>query len=556
MPSRNHRICRDNIFRFAGMEARARNFILDKAVGLLQNFKSKLPQKTSSDIQSGLSNATQHPTVDDRFQHFPGCRGCDRTPGDLGGDDNQDRHSEQGVNQKPQSMILPSKGPLEQGFNQQPQLTEGPARFVIANDGSKDCMALLVTDGLIAKLRDLYEDDHHLSGKRGPLDYARREARSLEISTDQIKESVEVAGTPENVGELQEMVRRQEPQLLKVLQRRDELEKGVQELERNVTSSKSNVQWILHTAMKEAHLLEPHRPLTPVSMADGENGTGAQEKIDHNTYNENGTENGGPIAVEHVTDCVDSPEQHSVILANTDDVSEDLQLLRRAAWESFNETLVTMHKVQTLFDNRQQSYETDLADYEQGFANGIYCISRSEFDRSKIRYGQKVTRALINAEEAFEAAKEQAQTVGAIGSDYDDAIDCYGCYEESWPESQLASYLAMKDWDHVDSWLANFPEPSGPAELEPGPPEVDDWYADEVDPADSISQVDFDESRKDIDRWENIRFDRWEEMRTRVGGPGVQVGFLVRSVENLNRRHSVSLCRADGDEWEPCTQAL
>ena len=75
---------------------------------------------------------------------------------------------------------------VEQSLNLQQQFTKGPSRFIMANDGSKDCMALLVPDDLIAPLRDLYEDSHHLSGKQGPLDYARREARRSESSIYEI----------------------------------------------------------------------------------------------------------------------------------------------------------------------------------------------------------------------------------------------------------------------------------------------------------------------------------------------------------------------------------
>lgn len=411
MPSKYHRICYYNIFAFAGMESRVRDFILDKAVGLLQSFKTKLPPKISGDIESGLSDDTQPSPINDRLQHCSGRERSGSTPGDPRGSDAQvtnlplNEPIEQGVKQPPQSTISSSNGPIEQGVNQQPQFTEGPARFVIANDGSKDCMALLVTDTLIAKLRDLYEDRHHLSGRQGPLDYARREARRFENSINQCKESIEAAENQEEVEKLRETIQQQEPHLLLVRQRRDELEKGAKELERNVTSSKAHIQWVLDTAMKEADLLEPHRPLTPVTMTDIESEPGTQEEIHQDTHNGEGTKNGDHNAVD------------KVVLPNTDDVPEELQSLRRAAWESYDEALVTMHKVQALFDNRQQSYETDLADYQQGFASGIYDISRSEFDRSKIRYGQKVTRALIDAEEAFETAKEHAQAVGAIGSD-------------------------------------------------------------------------------------------------------------------------------------------
>ena len=293
--------------------------------------------------------------------------------------------------------------------------------------------------------------------------------------------------------------------------------------------------------MKEANLLEPHMPLTPVTMKSVESEPRTETvSPDNANIRENST-------IENMTDEADSTAKRSVLSAGTNNTAEDLQI---EAWESYHEALVTLQKVQALFDNRQESYETDLAEYEQGFVDGIYIISRSDFDRSKLRYGQKLTRALINAEEAVEAAKAQAQAIGALELAYPAATDYYGYYEESCPEDQITSYLATKDWSRVHKWLAKISAPI----IDPEAQEVerstlddddndnDDWSTEEVDPADSISQVDFDDYRRDIDQWEDLRLERWEDMRARVGGPEVQVGFLVRNVEALERRYSVPVC--------------
>lgn len=508
------------------MESRVRNFILDKAVGLLQSFRSRTLPETLDDLESGLSNSSHPPPTSSRSQYCPGCERSRNNRRELEID----------------GTTSPSNGPIEQGAYRQPQFTKGPARFITVKYGAKECIALLVTDTLIAKVRDLYKDSHHLSAQQGPLDSARREAQKSETSTNETSGSTEVTGSEKRVAELQEVVQKQEHGLLGGRRRRDELEGGAKQLRRRVTSSRAHILWVLQKAMKEADLLEPHRPLTPVTRTDVDSEPRIPEENHYTNIK------GEKEAVEEVSDRADYAKQHFSLLPNSDHSSEERHLLQRKAWKSYEEALVTMQKVQALFDDRQESYETDLVDYQQGFANGIYNISRSEFDRSKIRYGQKVTRALINAEDAYEAAKEQAQAVGAIGSDDNNATDCYDFYQESWPASQLASCLAEKDWSRVNEWLAKvpgleeFPERTAELRLELEEPEIEHWFADEVDPADSISQVDFDEWRKDIDRWENIRFDRWEDMRIQIGGPKVHVGFLVRSIESLDRRHSISMC--------------
>ena len=528
------RTCHLNVFGLTDIEGRVRNFILDRAVGLLQSLKSNQLPKTFDDIESGLLNTSHTVPTNHEPQYCPGYERNRRMVGTLG---REDIHATNSL----------SVGPIELGANQQPRFTEGPARFITANDGSQDCMALLVTDTLLAKLHGLHEDSHHLLRKQGQVHHARRECRDFETSIRQIKETAE--NQAETV-EFRETVQQHERRLLKLRQWRDELEDSVKQLEGRINSSKSHIQWTLHNAMQETDLLKPHRPLTPHTIIDTESEPRIQNESHDDTSNENYN------MVDIAADGVGGAAHRSTPRKDTDIAPEELQSIREKAWQSYNEALVTMHEVQSLFDNRQQSYETDLAEYQQGYANGIYNISRSEFDCSKIRYGMNVTRALITAEEAVEVAKEHAQAVDAIGYDYDDTSSCYSCYEESWPESELASYLATKDWSHVSEWLVRIPE-RGNAEarellLEPElkQSEVDDWYGDEVDPADSISQVDFDEWRKDIDRWEAIRFEQWEDMRSQVGGPKVQVGFLVRSTEFLKRRHSTSLCHPKDGVWE------
>ena len=532
-----HRKFHLNVLGLTDIEGRVRNFILDRVVGLLQSFKSKKLPQTFGDIESGLLNASHTVPTNHEPQY---CPGYERSRGMVGILGREDTHATNSL----------SVGPIELGTNQQPRFTEGPARFITANDGSKDCMALLVTDTLFANLRDLHEDSHHLLRKQGQLDYARRESRDSETSVRQPKGTIEKAENQAETVEPRKTVQQRERRLLKLRQRGDDLEDSVKELEGRIKSSKAHIQWALHNAMREADLLEPHRPLTPFTMTDTESEPRTQKESHHDTGNKDYS------TVDIITNSIGDATHHSVSREDTPDVPEELRCIRQEAWESYNEALMTMHKVQSLFDDRQQSYETDLAEYQQGYANGIYSISRSEFDCSKIRYGMNVTRALINAEEAFEAAKQHAQAVDAIGYGYDDTSSYYSCSEQSWPESQLASYLATKDWSHVSKWLVSFPE-RGNAESrrsslgpEPKQPEVDVWYGDEVDPADSISQVDFDEWRKDIDRWEAIRFEQWEDMRSRVGGPEVQVGFLVQSTELLKRRHSTSLCHTRHGEWE------
>lgn len=136
-------------------------------------------------------------------------------------------------------------------------------------------------------------------------------------------------------------------------------------------------------------------------------------------------------------------------------------------------------------------------------------MPRNEVDRKRVRHGRKITRALIEVEEAFDAAKAYAQAVGAAGSDCE--LNYYGNYDESMPESQMASYNALEDFSDIYTWMATVAESGDPNGFEPV--EVDDWDAKEVDQTDSISQFDLENYRKRIDQWQ------YEGVLARGNGP-------------------------------------
>ncbi|KAL9137058.1 MAG: hypothetical protein Q9175_001736 [Cornicularia normoerica] len=511
------------------MDTRVKNFIFKKTVGLLGAWKGRPPPKTSGDIESGLLNATETPPTNNKSQQSPDHGRSKCTTRGLGGD-----------SVCPQGGSPRSSRPIE--LNQQAQFTEGPARFVVVNDGSKDCLALLVTETFVAKSRDLYEDSHHLSGKQGPLQQVRRDARNAEASMSLVRESLEAAESQEQADELGNVAQKRESELIEARQRKNEIEKGTELLESSIAASRAYTQWVLETAMGEASLFEPHRPLTPFIVADTED-----DKNFNETYNQphNGHVNNEAEVLNTVQDAEGSrqqpvfPANEAEVPASSDEVPADEDFIRQAAWEDYNDKLETFHKVQAIFDDRQQAYETNLAKFQDGVKTGIYQMSRSEFDRNRVQHGQRITRALIDAEEAFDAAKAYAQAVGATGSDCE-PTDYYGNYVESMPESQVALYNASKDFSDIYIWMVNVPETGDPHDF--GPVEVDDWDAKEVDQTDSISQIDFEEYRKPIDQWQ------YECALARGDGPEEYYLGPV-SIEFLERRHSVSLSRTHVGEW-------
>ncbi|CAF9942657.1 MAG: hypothetical protein ALECFALPRED_009879 [Alectoria fallacina] len=513
---------------------RVRSFVqkrISKAYGLLQVLKGKLLPDFRADVESGPLDPSPPLKIDRSFRDTPELDSVD-VPG---------------------TFVGPNDHPIEREEAPQTQFTKGPARFIEAHDGSETCTALLVTDTLMTKLDDLFEESLQLEIKSRPLEHARIDAREAQISVDEateslkkVQESLEKAESQKRVEELQKVVRQQERGLIKACQRRDRLEEEYGRVERSITLSRNHALWVLNTAMKEANLLRPRTVVSPVSTGDDESHGGSEI----------------------------SAQQGSMTSASEDYTEPPLsesEQLRQAVRAEMDKRSCTLDIVQAKFDNQRRLYEENLAEYQQGFGDGTFQFSRTEFDCRKLEYGQKLTRALINAEEAYDRAEERAKAVGAIGP-RDSQSPGDGQYDESLPDNHMASYIATKDWGFIHDWLANVPDADmlqnpnsqkNPEYTEDGVwdeerdgldwtrgNEDGDWDIAEAEIHDSASAVDYDLNRRNLDRWQQLcaqplpedspqAWDTWPE------------AIHMWPVKEVERRHSFGgySCQS-WDDWE------
>lgn len=458
---------------------RVRKFVhkkINKAYGLLQVFRGRLLYQVAADIESGPLDPLWQSSIDVPL-------------GDTSKLDNV---------HIPDTFAGSNGHQIEQEEATQPKYTKGPARFIVTNDGSENCMALLVTDTLMTKLGDFFEDRLQLEIKSGPLEHAKINAREIHLSLESAKESLEKAESQERIDEVQKLVEQQEPKLLKACQRRDKLEEEYNRVQRRINVSRDHTQWVLEMAMKEANLLKPHRTPSPEPVADDESDI---ETRDNSPRGSNASASGNDV---------ESPLTQE-------------ELVHRAALEEYGKRSRTLDVVQAKFDNQRCAYEDNLARFHQGLEDGTCNYVRSEFDRRAVEYVSKITRALINAEDAFDQAEAYAKAVGAIDSQYGQPS---GHYEESLPHDRMASYIATKDWGFVHNWLSNVPEADmlqdpnsqdNPEYTEDGNwdeeqdgthfargSEDGDWDVPEAEIQDSASAIDYDFNRKNLDRWQQL----------------------------------------------------
>lgn len=526
------------------------------AFGYLQVFKGRLPAQTLGDVESGLLNARRirptYPTV----EHAPSpqssgsledTRGSHVDHPALFPNPNEDRVKHEDISQQqstdhrvedaPQppsirSLEANQKDPVDlPAANQnpdndhiknknllQPQFTEGPSRFVLAKDGSRDCVALLVNENLLAKLQDLFDEKRDLNLLDGPLYHARKDTSNIERSMQRAQENLETAESEQRADGYRKILEQNGPELLQTRQRRHELQKEYEMVRGNHEFSTNHMQWVLETAMREANLRRPEKPLPAILVR--------QEEVESAEHDTEVSED--EIEVPEHTMPPQSPVA-SVGSNHTEPPANPEDLERKVAWDYFVQREQALDAVQAKFDNQRQNYQDNLSKYQHKFETGATSMSRSAFDRRSVQYGQQLTRALIEVEEEFEVAREHAQDLGAIGSDYGQEFYYGAEYEESWPENKIADYNSSHDWGFIHDWMDNIPNATSQSDTESV--EIDEWDAEEVDVNDSISVIDREDYRQDIERYRRIC--------ARLEDPCPEVRWLGQpDAQPLERRYS------------------
>ena len=493
------------------------------AFGYLQLFRGNLPASFPEDIESGGLNRRIRSTLPS-IEHTA-------SPQDVGSSDeyvkghpapfarpSDDHHKDEDTPQRlstdhtdgaapqPQPSVvtlgitthLPITDDCANDQHErihQPQFTEGPSQFVLAKDGSRDCVALLVNKTFIDKLQDLFNENRDLRLLDGPLRQVSQEISEIERSIQRAQEYLETTGSDERADECRKTIEQLGHELLHSHQRRDELEEEYELIKGNHELSTNHTQWVLEKAMRDGNLQGLEKPLPAILVRQEEE-----------NYTEPETE-----AVEHDVEVSAHPvSTESTPASIAPDSSEPPIspefLERQAALDHFLQREQALDVVQDKFDNQRQNYQENLTKYLQKFENGASNMSRSAFDRRSVQYGQQLTRALIDAEEAFEEARDHAIALNAISSDHGHDFYYGAQYEESWPENKIADYNASQDWTYIESWMDDIPDASSNSQAESEEvDEVDEWGdAEEVEVNDSISMIDCEDYRRDIDRWRRI----------------------------------------------------
>ena len=363
----------------------------------------------------------------------------------------------------------------EPEYEEPPAFTEGRPEVVLAADSeNKPCFALLLTESMAEAQNDI---------SVAVLDLQKHESalEKVNIKEMQVQRSLENAKANEKNEneELPIQTKQIQTKLDTLRERKDLLEKTVATLENSIESDKTRIQEAVESAMKEAGLLkEPRVP-----------------EIDSMSEDSEETENfDSPTGADEPTRPKVSEEEQAILDARQD----------------FWDAQVAYQEAQVEFDRKEFRYEYQLKEWEAEVATGECDMTRSEFDCRNLALDQQLTGALIDAEEAFYFAKDQANDLGCFDDgwgqesyygDSERTEQSYGDGEE--PENGWRSYaMGETPTARIEAWI-NTLDPLNSSNAAIIVDLDDDWDSRSVELWDSLSCVDYDKYAREIVRWES-----------------------------------------------------
>lgn len=353
-----------------------------------------------------------------------------------------------------------------------PQITEGSSRVVMASDGTKDCMALLLTERLITEFNDIIEETRELKKAEEGLRQAKSKATAAGLTAKNLKAELETTEDPDVFDDLAGKIENQKQIYIANTGQQESLARSIEVRKGNLEFAQEVFQNIFRGALEDAKLLD-----RPEFKTD---------TVEPSTAARGGQD---PVAPSATNESIVSIEE----------------LLRRNAYDDWEYTRDDLADAQFAFDNRQVRYDRELMEYQDDFDAGYVSFGRSEFDRRAFGTTRDLTRALIDAEADYADAIRRGQALGVLRNEVDQESNFVSDISDGYHISEEASMRTAVDTVFVEYWNDNV-EDSDAEELEEleAPREPDDWDARTVGFSDSISVVDHSRNRKWIDRWRKM----------------------------------------------------
>lgn len=358
--------------------------------------------------------------------------------------------------------------------NNTPPYTDGPSRIIFANDGTKPCLAVLLTPSLVAALNQITHDTHELSRRSGTLERITSELTDLSSKADNVDAAMRNPRYQDRAEEMQLALEILHLKQQEAKERKNQLHLDLAHFEARLKSSRYHSQAIFEEALREARLLDPSETVVSVPLipdVDDDDGDDDDEDTLAGYYSD------APSAYEGTEP---TPEQHKLREARMD-VIGSYDALRNS---------------QARFDDRHAEYERKLAVFRHTEAESE--DTRTLFDHRYIQHVRGLTRDLMAAEQGYRSVKGMAKALEM-------PVDKNDVFDPDDDERRRDGVITRPDTEgrRIEVWRRGVVVPERGIEIVGNGERVDldEWDARPVEIMDSVSVVDRDEYKDEIKEW-------------------------------------------------------
>ncbi|KAL8715888.1 MAG: hypothetical protein Q9220_000555 [cf. Caloplaca sp. 1 TL-2023] len=383
------------------------------------------------------------------------------------------------------------------GMHNDPPYTTGNAQVVMTNDGSRDCLALLLTFEMVAKINQIAIRARRLEFISCRLNEVKQDLRSSQNMVEYKQDALQDTKDQAEIARIHEEINNNQQRVAEARTCMDDLEEEIITLTANLGYSRDQSQEMLEGPLENAGLLDIPDPET----------RGEDVPAFESDYGGEADTN-GPVA-----DAIGPFGVHEEFIGPGVD-----EIGRQAARKDLEAKRDTLMVVDEAFDHRQEHLAEDKAEYRRSVQEGACSLTETEFDLLALEDFRTMTADLRNAQEAFEESFKHAKQLGALeegDAHYQESVfsDCNGGYPLSMedammvtaPSARIFSWQdAMKKREDGHRWGGTELEPWADPELDPKSPEMEDCEIRSAAISDSWSCVDHSRNRRRIDRWREV----------------------------------------------------
>ena len=420
-----------------------------------------------------------------------------------------DDGSEREESQQPPKPIADTLSP-----NQEQEFVAGPGHIIFTDEQGKRCPAICFNKDLVSGFLRIEEMRGDLKEKRDQELTAHLEF--LKIKSSNTSADLEIAKRRvEEAIKIRDGIEAGIPELVEARQQYDKLAEASKWSEFRLEMEKDTANFVVERILKSENLLNVPPPKPQESAEDHKDHSVkpalVPEHTVKNTHGWNVSEN-----------SIASSSKRSQSMIN----QEGNLTPRQRALRHFRMAVRNLDFRQQQFAYIEKYDPIEAANrrhWREQDPDRPASATRTDDDLISFQEKRDLTRLVIEAEEAYDLAQQQAEDLG-LGDILGDPEAFYWgekCNDFSSRLEPGTPIFPADQW-RIEAWMASVPDPTMVGSQRQGNDEsveVDDWEAKSIELFDSISYVARDGFRKKIDKWRELSL-RWREGEAEGSSPG------------------------------------